>query len=45
MRSASLPNVPTDWSQCSPMWEEYINDPMRTAAADLITYIYLPAAA
>lgn len=45
MQNAGLMTGPNDWSQCSPMWEEYINDPQHTAAADLITYIYLPAKA
>jgi effector-binding domain-containing protein len=33
-----------DWARHMPMWEEYQNDPAKTAAADLVTYIYLPAA-
>lgn len=33
-----------DWERYMPMWEEYRNDPRTTAPADLITYIYLPAA-
>jgi effector-binding domain-containing protein len=45
MQSESDATGPKEWSQCFPMWEEYINDPMRTAAADLITYIYIPARA
>ncbi|MEW5917947.1 MAG: GyrI-like domain-containing protein [Gemmatimonadota bacterium] len=45
MQDAGLMTGPNDWSKCSPMWEEYINDPMRTAAADLITYIYVPVPA
>ena len=33
-----------DWARHMPMWEEYQNDPARTPAAELVTYIYLPAA-
>lgn len=31
-----------DWARYMPMWEEYMNDPDRTPAAELVTYIYLP---
>ncbi len=34
-----------DWMKCSPMWEEYVTDPARTPAAELITYIYVPVLA
>jgi effector-binding domain-containing protein len=33
-----------DWARYMPMWEEYINDPDSTPAAELMTYIYLPVA-
>ena len=33
-----------DWARFMPMWEEYINNPDRTPEAELITYIYMPAA-
>lgn len=32
-----------DWARYMPMWEEYMNDPDRTPATELMTYIYLPA--
>ena len=32
-----------DWAKYMPMWEEYMNDPERTPAAELLTHIYLPA--
>jgi DNA gyrase inhibitor GyrI len=31
-----------DWERYMPMWEEYMNDPDCTPAAELVTYIYLP---
>jgi AraC family transcriptional regulator len=31
-----------DWARYMPMWEEYLNDPDSTPAAELVTYIYLP---
>jgi effector-binding domain-containing protein len=31
-----------DWARYMPMWEEYMTDPDRTPAAELMTYIYLP---
>ena len=31
-----------DWVRYMPMWEEYMNDPGPTPAAELMTYIYLP---
>ncbi len=31
-----------DWMRYMPMWEEYLNDPEKTPAKDLVTYIYLP---
>lgn len=33
-----------DWMRYMPMWEEYLNDPDETLAAELATYIYLPVA-
>ncbi|HZU26435.1 MAG TPA: GyrI-like domain-containing protein [Bryobacteraceae bacterium] len=33
-----------DWNRYMPMWEEYLNNPETTPAAELKTYIYLPAA-
>jgi effector-binding domain-containing protein len=33
-----------DWARFMPMWEEYVNDPEQTPAAELVTYIYLPVA-
>ncbi len=33
-----------DWMRYMPMWEEYLNDPESTPAAELATYIYLPVA-
>lgn len=33
-----------DWMRYMPMWEEYMNDPAKTPASELVTYIYLPAA-
>lgn len=33
-----------DWMRYMPMWEEYLNDPEKTPAAELATYIYLPVA-
>ncbi|MFW5950989.1 MAG: GyrI-like domain-containing protein [Gemmatimonadota bacterium] len=32
-----------DWSRFSPMWEEYVSDPVNTPPDELLTYIYLPA--
>jgi effector-binding domain-containing protein len=32
-----------DWAKYMPMWEEYMNDPEQTPAAELLTHIYLPA--
>jgi len=32
-----------DWMRFMPMWEEYANDPEKTPASELLTYIYLPA--
>jgi effector-binding domain-containing protein len=33
-----------DWVRYMPMWEEYLNDPETTPAAELTTYIFLPIA-
>jgi effector-binding domain-containing protein len=33
-----------DWMRYMPMWEEYLNDPEKTPAEELATYIYLPVA-
>ena len=30
-----------DWMRYMPMWEEYMNDPETTPAAELVTYIYI----
>lgn len=30
-----------DWARYSPMWEEYLNDPVTTPESQLITRIYL----
>jgi len=32
-----------DWARYMPMWEEYLNDPEKTPAAELRAFIYLPA--
>jgi effector-binding domain-containing protein len=32
-----------DWANYMPMWEEYMNNPEQTPAAELHTHIYLPA--
>jgi effector-binding domain-containing protein len=32
-----------DWARYMPMWEEYMNDPEQTPAAELLTHIFLPA--
>jgi effector-binding domain-containing protein len=32
-----------DWAKYMPMWEEYMNEPEQTPAAELLTHIYLPA--
>ena len=34
-------HMPQDWANYSPMWEEYVNDPVRTPESDLVTRIYL----
>jgi effector-binding domain-containing protein len=33
--------TPADWARYSPMWEEYLNDPVTTPESELITRIYL----
>jgi AraC family transcriptional regulator len=32
-----------DWAHFSPVWEEYVGDPMNTAPEELVTFIYVPA--
>jgi effector-binding domain-containing protein len=32
-----------DWARFSPVWEEYVGDPVNTAPEELVTYIYVPA--
>ncbi len=32
-----------DWSRFSPVWEEYVGDPVNTDPEELVTYIYVPA--
>lgn len=31
-----------DWARHMPMWEEYVNDPEKTAPSELVTHIYVP---
>ena len=42
LKEKGLMESEADGSRYMPMWEEYINDPGTTPAADLVTYIYLP---
>ena len=44
MQEKGLLESEADWVRYMPMWEEYVNDPRTTPAADLVTYIYLPVA-
>jgi hypothetical protein len=44
MKEKGMMQSDADWARYMPMWEEYLNDPEKTPAADLVTYIYLPAA-
>jgi effector-binding domain-containing protein len=43
MKEKGLLKSDADWARYMPMWEEYCNNPCDTAAADLLTHIYLPA--
>lgn len=44
LKAKGLMQSEADWARFMPMWEEYQNDPHTTPEADLLTYIYLPAA-
>ncbi|MBN1359694.1 MAG: GyrI-like domain-containing protein [Sedimentisphaerales bacterium] len=44
MKAKGLMQTEADWARYMPMWEEYLNDPHTTPEAELLTYIYLPAA-
>ena len=44
MKSKGWMQTDADWARYMPMWEEYRNDPEKTPEAELLTYIYLPAA-
>jgi DNA gyrase inhibitor GyrI len=44
LTSRGLMKTQADWARYMPMWEEYLNDPQTTPEAELLTYIYLPAA-
>jgi hypothetical protein len=44
MMEMGLMHSEADWVRYMPMWEEYLNDPETTPAAELATYIYLPVA-
>lgn len=32
-----------DWAHFSPVWEEYVGDPMNTAPEELVTFVYVSA--
>ena len=42
LKAKGLMKSEADWARYMPMWEEYLNDPQTTPAAELMTYIYLP---
>lgn len=42
MRAQGWMESEADWARYMPMWEEYLNDPCTTPAAELVTHIYLP---
>jgi effector-binding domain-containing protein len=42
MKAEGMIESDADWAKYMPMWEEYVNDPMSTPEAELITQIYLP---
>ena len=42
LKARGLMQTEADWAKYMPMWEEYLNDPQTTPAAELVTYIYLP---
>ena len=41
LRERGRIKTPADWARYAPMWEEYVNDPVTTPEADLVTRIYL----
>lgn len=43
LRERGLMTSDADWQRFMPMWEEYLNDPARTAPEQLVTHIFLPA--
>lgn len=44
MKAKGLMQTEADWARYMPMWEEYLNNPQTTPEAELLTYIYRPAA-